>query len=100
MVRKFKSQLFITKTVNEFLFEGYEDPFLTLALKIPMEILPPFDKFAWFYQRNNSDYFDGVFTVFTGGDQIKKFGQMDMWNFTRQTKYDAISFNDRLFKMN
>ena len=69
------------------------------------------DKFAWFYQvwhsnshyriissfidtqfystmqRNNSDSYDGVFNVFTGADHISKMGEMDLWNYTSQTKY-------------
>ena len=82
-----KSKLFITKTAIELLFDGYDDPLLTLGQKLPSGMFPPFDKFAWFYQRNNSDYYDGVFNIFTGVDQITKFGEMDTWNLTRQTKY-------------
>lgn len=71
----------------ELLFDGYDDPLLSLGTQLPEGIFPPFDKFAWFYQRNNSDYYDGVFSVFTGGDDIVKLGDMDMWNFTRRTEY-------------
>ena len=59
---------------------GYDDPLLSLGTQLPEGMFPPFDKFAWFYQRNNSDYYDGVFSVFTGGDNIIKLGEMDMWN--------------------
>lgn len=38
-------------------------------------------------QRNNSDSYDGVFNVFTGADHISKMGEMDLWNYTSQTKY-------------
>ena len=41
-------------------------------------------------QRNNSDYYDGVFNIFTGVDDINKFGEMDMWNYTRHTKYQQF----------
>ena len=34
-------------------------------------------------QRNNSDYYDGVFNVYTGVDDIDKFGTMEMWNYSR-----------------
>jgi len=83
----FKSQLFATQTVIELLFDGHDDPLLSPGTQLPEGIFPPLDKFAWFYQRNNSDYFDGVFSVFTGGDDIIKLGEMDMWNLTRRTEY-------------
>lgn len=38
-------------------------------------------------QRNNSDSYDGVFNIFTGADHISKMGEMDLWNYTSQTKY-------------
>lgn len=43
----------ITKTASEWLFEGYEDPIITVAKDIASilgvgEI--PFDRFGWFYQ--------------------------------------------------
>ena len=50
IVRTYGSQMFVTKTARELLFDGYEDPLLDLASKLPPGILPPFDKFAWFYQ--------------------------------------------------
>jgi len=87
IVRTYGSQMFVTKTARELLFDGYEDPLLDLASKLPPGILPPFDKFAWFYQRNNSDYYDGIFNVFTGADDIEKMGNLDMWNLTKQTDY-------------
>jgi len=87
LISKYKSELFVTKTSRELLFEGYEDPLLDLAKHFPSGKFPPFDKFAWFYQRNNSDYYDGVFNIFTGTDDINKLASMDMWNYTRQTPY-------------
>lgn len=42
--------LISTHTVNELLFEGYEDPLLVLAKKLNISGLNiPFDKFGWFY---------------------------------------------------
>lgn len=37
-----------TKTVGEFLFDGYENQLLNFAKKMPM-IKIPYDKFGWFY---------------------------------------------------
>lgn len=44
-------QLIITKSVNELLFEGYEDTMLKIAQKINFTEIP-FTKFAWFYGVN------------------------------------------------
>lgn len=45
-------RLDITRTVSQFLFEGFEDPLITIASRVPglsgLEI-PDFDKFGWFY---------------------------------------------------
>lgn len=42
--------LFTTHTVNELLFEGYDDPLLVLAKDLNITGLNiPFDKFGWFY---------------------------------------------------
>lgn len=87
IVKILGSKMFVTKTAGELLFDGYEDPLLDLAGQLPAGILPPFDKFAWFYQRNNSDFYDGVFNVFTGADDISKVGTMDMWNSTKHSGY-------------
>jgi hypothetical protein len=42
----------ITKTVAEFLYEGYNDPLLTIAARVPHLAQTRFagEKFAWFYK--------------------------------------------------
>merc|ERR1711928_20600 len=82
--------LFIEKKVREWLFEGYSDPLLDIAKFIPPDFpvkIPPYDRFGWFYTRNESAAYDGVFNVFTGVDDIGKMGFLDMWNKTRQTDF-------------
>ena len=54
LISKYKSELFVTKTSRELLFDGYEDPLLDLAKHFPSGKFPPFDKFAWFYQVNSA----------------------------------------------
>ena len=53
-MRFYGSEVFITKTVGQLLFDGYEDPLLDLAQKIPdfvgIEIPKEYDKFGWFYK--------------------------------------------------
>lgn len=48
-IKKAGSTLFITKTVNEFLFEGFSDPLINASKWDPSGKAPPFDKFGWFY---------------------------------------------------
>ena len=51
MVNNIDTQIFITKTVTQLLFDGYDDPLLDAAsvIKYLVNISIPFDKFGWFY---------------------------------------------------
>ncbi|XP_053691732.1 protein croquemort-like [Sabethes cyaneus] len=81
--------------VKDILFDGYDDVFLKALLNLaelfPHIIegieLPPFDKFGWFYGRNNSKTYDGKFTIGTGLDRWETMGMMHRWNGARQTKF-------------
>lgn len=85
---------FETKTVGELIFDGYEDPVLDF-LELVKDLLPadlpipniPFKKFGWFVERNNSAESDGRFTIFTGADDIKNLGMMNLWNHESNTQY-------------
>lgn len=48
----FDQQVALTKTASELLFEGYDDPIITVATEIAkiMGIVVPFDRFGWFYK--------------------------------------------------
>lgn len=79
-----------TKTAREFLFEGYSDTLLNLASIVPASVVPvqiPFDKFGWFYSRNGSATYDGVFNMYTGVGDITNFGQIGEWNYMNHTKF-------------
>ena len=70
-------------------------------LKVP--IPPDMDKFAIFYKRNMSTYYDGVFNLITGSLNSKKANQMYSWNFTNETPYfpdkcGKVWGNGELFK--
>lgn len=47
----FDQQIHITKTADELLFKGYDDPIITVAKEIAgiMGIDVPFNRFGWFY---------------------------------------------------
>ena len=51
MVNNVDTQIFVTKTATELLFDGYDDPLLDAAavIKYLVNISIPFDKFGWFY---------------------------------------------------
>lgn len=49
----FGQKIFTTKTVDEWLFQGYDDPIIPTAAMIAKLIGVgdiPFDRFGWFYQ--------------------------------------------------
>jgi len=100
-------KLTISKPAHEVIFDGYEDPLLSALhndngstaesefnlTEIVPDALKPYDKMAWFYKRNNSDYYDGQFNMFTGEDTLDRVGLIDWWNKTRETKYFAYPCN-------
>lgn len=50
------SNAYITKTVDELLFKGYEDSLIEMGrLAVSGEDIPPFDKFGWFYMVGRTD---------------------------------------------
>ncbi|KAL1463325.1 hypothetical protein WDU94_015085 [Cyamophila willieti] len=75
-----------TKTVREFLFDGYESPLINFAKKMPL-IKIPYDKFGWFYTRNGSDTFDGHFNIDTGQGNIANMGKVYEWQYSNETSY-------------
>uniref|UniRef100_A0A8D9B0S2 Protein croquemort n=1 Tax=Cacopsylla melanoneura TaxID=428564 RepID=A0A8D9B0S2_9HEMI len=81
-----------TKTVGQFLFDGYESPLINFAQKMPM-IKIPYDKFGWFYTRNGSDVFDGHFNIDTGRNNIDNMGKVYEWQYSNETSYYEESCN-------
>ncbi|KAJ9576493.1 hypothetical protein L9F63_006642 [Diploptera punctata] len=88
-VRMFGKTVWITRTAEQLLFEGYDDPLLTIATTLPglSDIYIPEDKVGWFYNRNGSINFDGVFNVHTARDDITKMGNVFNWNFEKNTPF-------------
>lgn len=76
----------IVRTVGELLFDGYDDPLVDIAAAFPFLSagIPSFDKFGWFYTRNNSYTFDGLFNI---GTAHEDFGQLKRWNYENETKF-------------
>ncbi|GIY53884.1 hypothetical protein CDAR_87022 [Caerostris darwini] len=66
---------FVEKKVRELLFEGYDDQLMQIAKRF-MHL--PYDKFGWFYKRNDTD--DGEITAHTGASDIQMVDEIDNWN--------------------
>ena len=52
IMSQLKMQIYITKTINELLFEGYVDKLIDMKNAVPLpdeDESPPFDRFGWFY---------------------------------------------------
>ncbi|XP_069695607.1 protein peste-like isoform X2 [Periplaneta americana] len=80
--------LWLTRPVSEMLFDGYSDPLLSIASNIPgisaLEL--PGDRIGFFYGRNGSAEFDGVFNMETGAADISRLGEMRCWNYLNDSK--------------
>lgn len=83
-----KEKAIITTTAEQILFTGYEDPVLDwLKEHPPFSEFTSYDKFAWFYGRNLTTYYDGLFNMKTGVDTLENLGKIDWWNKTRSTPF-------------
>ncbi|XP_071454600.1 protein croquemort-like isoform X2 [Hetaerina americana] len=82
-------KMVVTKKVKELLFDGYTDPLISLADTLPAlaNVDIPFDKFGWFYSRNGSSTYDGIFNMDTGRDNIEKLGRLREWNYQNHTDF-------------
>ncbi|CAG9862241.1 unnamed protein product [Phyllotreta striolata] len=83
-IRAIFNNIYSTHSVGEVLFDGYSDTLLTSAAK--MSLLPKgMDKFGWFYGRNGSSDFDGIFNMKTGVDG--DLGVLEKWKFADHTGF-------------
>ncbi|XP_048877098.1 scavenger receptor class B member 1 isoform X1 [Brienomyrus brachyistius] len=80
----FKEEAFLTKPVGELMW-GYDSRLVQFLNKIIPGILPASGKFGLFAEFNNSN--TGLFTVFTGQDDIRKVHRVDWWNGLKELSY-------------
>ena len=69
--------LFIKARVGNLTFEGLDNPLLHMGdidgdLGDAITASIPFDRFGWFYERNGSESYDGIFQMNTGADDAYK----------------------------
>ncbi|XP_023016535.2 protein peste isoform X2 [Leptinotarsa decemlineata] len=87
-LRSLIDSIAITQSVGKVLFTGYEDPLMTTASKIPflsLKSLPFKDKFGWFYGRNGSENYEGVFEMDTGFSG--HLGELRSWNYAKYSSF-------------
>ncbi|XP_054721592.1 lysosome membrane protein 2-like [Uloborus diversus] len=83
LLNTYNEELFVHRTARELLFDGYKVNLLEdlMELAKPFTDVPeilPNNTFGFLYGKNNSG--DGVFTVYTGVDDIAKYSQIVQWN--------------------
>ncbi|XP_045768243.1 protein croquemort-like [Maniola jurtina] len=87
-MRMYHEHLFMTANVSSWLFDGIDDPILDLAQRFPdLPIDIPYDKFGWFYTRNLSLEFDGVFLMNTGASDFSQLGNVEKWKNSNTTVF-------------
>merc|ERR1711892_18165 len=77
-------RLFIKARVGNITFDGIDSPLLHMGdvggmLGDAINQNVPYDRFGWFYDRNESELYDGRYKMFTGKDDIYKVGQIAGW---------------------
>nr|XP_020480783.1 scavenger receptor class B member 1 isoform X1 [Monopterus albus] len=82
--KSFKEGPFLTKTVGELMW-GYDSQLVEFLSKYLPGMLPASGKFGLFAEINNTD--TGLFTIFTGRDDIRKVHKVDSWNGLTNLKY-------------
>jgi len=83
-----ESTPFITKTARQLLFDGYEDPLMSMADMFSSSDRP-MDKFAWFYKRNGTTFGDGTFNSYTGDSNISLLNQAHTFNNQTSTHFNG-----------
>ncbi|CAG9579047.1 unnamed protein product [Danaus chrysippus] len=87
-MRMFHDNLFLTAPVRNWLFDGIEDPVLNVANHFPdLPINIPYDKFGWFYERNGSKEFDGIFLMNTGAKDFSSLGNVEKWRYSERSNF-------------
>ncbi|XP_052739290.1 protein croquemort [Bicyclus anynana] len=87
-MRMYHENMFMTANVTSWLFDGIEDPVLDIAQRFPdLPFKIPYDKFGWFYERNNSLEYDGIFLMNTGAADFSQLGNVEKWKFSNRTVF-------------
>ncbi|XP_050347319.1 protein croquemort-like [Nymphalis io] len=87
-MRMYHDDMFVSAKVSDWLFDGIDDPILDIAQRFPdLPINIPYDKFGWFYTRNGSLEYDGIFLMNTGENDFSQLGNIEKWKYSNRTYY-------------
>uniref|UniRef100_A0A0A1WWF6 Protein croquemort n=1 Tax=Zeugodacus cucurbitae TaxID=28588 RepID=A0A0A1WWF6_ZEUCU len=88
MLNREGGELYTTKTVREWIFEGYKDKLIDfLNLFNTTKINIPYTRFGWLVDRNGSAEYDGLFTIHTGVEDMADLGRLTHWNKKNETGF-------------
>ena len=76
---------FVKRSARELLYEGYPEMLTSFGPLLNPSIPNTKGRFAWLYGHNNTD--DGLFTIFTGADDIKQINRIDRYNGKEALNY-------------
>ncbi|XP_017481187.1 PREDICTED: protein croquemort [Rhagoletis zephyria] len=83
-------ELYTTKPVREWIFDGYEDKLIDFLNRFnTTKIKIPYTRFGWLVDRNASAEYDGLFTIHTGVDDMQNLGRLTHWNKRKETGFYA-----------
>jgi len=83
-LRQANETMFMRARIGNLTFEGIDSAMLHMQdiggeMGDAINASIPYDKFGWFYSRNESSGYDGIFQMHTGKDDIYKVGQISQW---------------------
>ncbi|XP_065209533.1 protein croquemort-like [Planococcus citri] len=83
-LRLIERQVYITKSVEELLFEGYRDQLLSVIdifkkLGINTGSIP--GRFGWYFNKNATADDRPIFNIHTGTDDLNLLGEVHSWNY-------------------
>ncbi|XP_063591608.1 lysosome membrane protein 2-like isoform X2 [Penaeus indicus] len=82
---RFKESLFITRSVRELIFDGYDEPLLSELVKYTGDPTDSKGKFGFFYPRNNTN--DGRYKVKTGALGMDDYQYIVEWKGQTELDY-------------
>jgi len=76
--------MFMKTSIRNLTFDGIGSPLLEMGdiggdMGDAINASIPYDKFGWFYSRNESSDYDGWYQMYTGKDDLYKVGQISEW---------------------
>ena len=86
-INTFGVEPFVTHSVRELLFDGYDDILLSMASALDSNSNQ--SKFGWLFNRNGSSLADGVYNTFTGASDPKLLGVIHSHNYQTRTHFDG-----------